>query len=263
MACSVQRLIILITGNNVSRSWLIFSKREVIKTKRKVICLLMASFTLVLSITGCGPKIYNDGTYKGVSPSDDKGFAVAEVTVENDKITSVKLAEFTNMAMERDLASYEWEAAKLANQELPNRIIESQDANVDAYTGATVSSNKYILAVTFALEKAKKNPDIATEYFDGTFLGRSTADDKGYGVALVTIEKDKITGVRLLEVTEENQFRDFATYSYTPVIQAKEQLEKAFTEKNSPQVDTFSEATQSSQKWIEAVSNAMKAARFR
>ena len=222
------------------------------KTKRKVIYLLIAGFALILSATGCGPKIYNDGVYKGISPSDDKGFAVAEVTIENDKITDIKLAEFTSMATERDLDSYEWEAAKLANEELPERIIESQDVNVDVYTGATVSSNKYMNAVSFALEKAKKNPDITTEYFDGTFMGRSTGDEKGYGVALVTIENDQITGVRLLEVTQENQFLDFATYSYTPVIQAKEQLEKALWNKTVHKL-IRSVATQSSQKWIEAL----------
>ncbi len=216
-----------------------------------------------MSVTGCGPKIYNDGTYTGVSTSDDKGFAVAEVTVKGDKIEEVKLTEFDALALERDMSSYEWEPARLANRELPARFIGRQDAKIEAYTGATASSNKYICAVSFALEKAKKTPDIATEYFDGTFMGRSAADEMGYGIALVTIEKDQITGVRLLEVTAETSFRDFATYSYTPVLQAKEKLEKAIVEKNSPQVDTFSGATISSQKWIEAASNALKAARLK
>jgi uncharacterized protein with FMN-binding domain len=40
-------------------------------------------------------------------------------------------------------------------------------------------------------------------------------------------------------------------------------LERAFVEENSPEVDTFSGATNSSQKWIQAVSNALQAARIK
>jgi uncharacterized protein with FMN-binding domain len=225
--------------------------------------LVLPAIILTLLITGCGPRIYNDGTYKGISVADDRGFATAEVTVKGDKITEVKLVEFTGLAVEKDFSTYEWKASGEANQELPKRFVGKQDANVEVYSGATLSSKKYISAVSFALEKAKKKPDITTEYFDGAFMGKSAADEHGYGLSLVTIEKDKITGVRLMEVTEENQLRDYATYPHTPVIQAKEKLEKAFVEKNSPQVDAFTGATASSQKWIEAVANALSAARLK
>lgn len=238
-------------------------EREVIMMKRNAICLGLSVILLSLLFTGCGPKIYNDGTYKGISVADDKGFATAEVTVKGDKITQVKLAEFSGLAAEKDFSTYEWKPAVEANQKLPERFIGKVDADVEIYTGATSSSKKYISAVSSALEKAKKKPDITTAYFDGTFMGKSAADAQGYGLALVTIEKDKITKVKLMEVTESNELKDFATYSYTPVIQAKEKLEKAFVEKNSPQVDAFTGATISSQKWIEAVANALAAARVR
>ncbi len=236
---------------------------EAIIMKRNAVCLGLSVILASLVFTGCGPKIYNDGTYKGISVADDKGFAVAEVTVKGDKITEVRLTEFTGLAVERDFAAYEWKPAVEANQKLPERFVSKQDANVEAYTGATLSSEKYMSAVSFALEKAKKKPDIAAAYFDGTFLGKSAAGAQGYGLALVTIEKDKITKVKLMEVTESNELRDFATDSYTPVLQAKEKLEKAFIEKNSPQVDVFTGATISSQRWIEAVANAVAASRVR
>ncbi|HHY69458.1 MAG TPA: hypothetical protein GYA09_04645, partial [Firmicutes bacterium] len=36
---------------------------------------------LIFVATGCGPRIYNDGTYKGISTADQDGFAVAEITI--------------------------------------------------------------------------------------------------------------------------------------------------------------------------------------
>ncbi len=208
-------------------------EREVIMMKRNAICLGLSVILLSLLFTGCGPKIYNDGTYKGISVADDKGFATAEVTVKGDKITQVSLLSFLDWQLKRTFLHTNGNRPLKLNQKLPERFIGKVDADVEVYTGATSSSKKYISAVSSALEKAKKKPDITTAYFDGTFMGKSAADAQGYGLALVTIEKDKITKVKLMEVTESNELKDFATYSYTPVIQAKEKLEKAFAEKTA------------------------------
>ena len=72
-----------------------------------------------------------------------------------------------------------------------------------------------------------------------------------------------ITKVRLLEFDDKDERRDYPTYSYTPVLQAKEQLERAFVDKNSAEVEGFTGATISSKRWIEAVSDALNAARVR
>ncbi len=237
---------------------------EGIATKR--ISILISTVLIILSVigSGCEPKLYNDGTYTGISTSDDKGFVVAELIVEDDKIKSVDLTEYDVLALKKDMNAYEWEPAKEAFKEFPNWFKGRKDADIDVYTGATMSSQKYIMAVSFALEKARKQPGITTDYFDGTFTGRSVVQDElGYGMALVTVIKDKITDVRLLEVTQDYELRDYATYSYTPVIEAKLHLEKSILENNSPQVDAFSGATVSSQKWIEAVSDALKIAKVR
>jgi len=231
--------------------------------KRSLTLLAIVTVAMSFLVVGCGPKIYIDGTYKGVSQVDDRGYAVAEVTVKNDKITEVKLSEFTVYGEEKNLDTYEYEEAKKANEELSKQLIGKQDAAVDVYTGATASSKKYIAAVSFALEKAKQKPGIETMYFDGTFLGKSPVENGGYGIALVTIENDMITEVRLLEYDEKNERRDYPTYSYTPVLQAKEKMEKAFVEKNSAEVEGFTGATISSRRWIDAVSDALNAARVR
>lgn len=230
---------------------------------RHRIVLVVTGIMLCLLLTGCGPKVFNDGTYIGISTADDHGYAVAEVTIKDDKIADVKFTEYTQLAVPKDMETYPWEPTKQANAEMPARFIGRQDANVDTISGATGSCIKYINAVEHALEKARKKPQITTKYFDGTFMGRSEADDHGYGIAYVTIEGDKITSVRLLEVTAENQFKDFATYPWPATLEAKEYLEKAFVEKNGPDVDTYAGATGSSRKWIEAVTNALQNAQIR
>jgi len=185
------------------------------------------------------------------------------VTVKSDKITSVDLLEITEKGTERNYSTYPYPKVKEAKEEMARRFVGRKDAKVDAVAGATRSSEKYIEAVRFALEKARKKPIVKTTYFNGTFMGRSRADDQGYGIALVTIKDDKITEVRLKEVTSENEFKDYVTYPWTKVIEAKVELERRFVEKNSAQVDTYAGATHSSIKWIEAVSNALKTARVR
>jgi len=231
--------------------------------KRDWVFLMLA---IVLSLTaclisGCGPKIYNDGSYMGISQADEHGYAIAEITVKNDKINAVKLVEITEKGVERDYGTYPYPKAKEANEEMAKRFVGRQNANVDTVAGATSSSKKYIEAVSFALEKAKKKPTIETTYFSGTFMGRSGADEYGYGVAWVTIKNDRITEVRLEEVTADNEFKDYVTYPWTAVVEAKAELEKQFVEKNSAQVDTYAGATRSSTKWIEAVSNALNNAK--
>jgi len=200
-------------------------------------------------VSGCGPKIYNDGTYKAASQGDKHGYAVAEVTVKRDKITAVKITEYTEKGDVKDHHVYSYPEAKKANE--------------DMHTGETNWPEKYIEAVSFALEKAKKSPTIKTTYFDGTFFGRSKADESGYGVAWVTIKNDKITAVEVDDVTEKGEFKDWKTYTYTRALEAKTEMEKRFVAKNGPDVDTFTGATGSSTKWIEAVQNALQNARVK
>jgi len=225
--------------------------------------LLPVAAGLCLTLSGCGPKIYNDGTYRGIGQADDGGYAVAEVTVKNDKITAVKLSEVTETGVDKDFATYPYPKAKEANTEMAKKFVGKQDAKVDTVAGATNSSKKYIEAAGFALEKARKTPTVKSTYFDGTFYGRSKANDTGYGVAWVTIKGDKITAVKLDDVTAEGEFKDWATYLYAKALEAKDLMQKRFVEKNGAVVDTVAGATGSSTKWIEAVQNALANAKFK
>ena len=119
--------------------------------KNKIIIYL--SFGLILGFAiGCAaPKIIGgpiqksslmDGIYKGEARNGPVS-VIAEVTIENQQITKIDLLKHSN-----------WKG-KPAEQILV-RIIEEQSTNVDAVTGATMSSVTIMNAVEDAIKKAQE-----------------------------------------------------------------------------------------------------------
>ena len=208
-------------------------------------------------------KTYNDGTYTAASDADDHGYALATVTITDDKITAVQLKEVTEKAVDKDFNTYPYAPSKEANAEMAKRFVEKNSVDVDDYTKATHSSQKYKQAVRRALEKAKVTPAVITTYFDGTFMGRSKAGEHGYAIALVTIKGDRVTDVKLNEVTEKNEFKDYTKYPYKKSVEAHDQLPAKFVESNGRPVDTFTGATQSTEAFNEAVAGAMEQAKVK
>jgi uncharacterized protein with FMN-binding domain len=89
---------------------------------------------------------YQDGVYIGYSKNIDE--MSVEVTIENKKITEVKLIKFGATPFGRK-----------AKDSIPQRIVEKQVPYIDAVSGATEASNVIMNATADALKKAmKKNP---------------------------------------------------------------------------------------------------------
>lgn len=217
-------------------------------------------FVILVLIAGCRPRTYNDGSYKGTSTADSYGYAVAEVVIRKDRIVSVNLIEITEKGEQKDYETYPYPQAKTANETMARRFVEKNSAEVDVVAGATNSSSKYILAVKHALEKARKKPLVTTRYFDGTYMGVSAKDEYGRGIAWVTIQNDRITKVVLEEVMPDGKFKfsDIGSaYSYPRVLEARDVMQRRFAEANGPNVDAFSGATQTSKKWVDAVTDAL------
>jgi len=195
-------------------------------------------------------------TFIGYSDASDHGYAMAVVTIEDNRISEVILKEFTELSVEKDFSTYEYPPSVEANTLLPQRFIEVQGTEVDLIAGATASSNRYKQAVERALISAKKE-ESERQYFDGVFQGRSKADNHGYGIALVEIKDDKITSVELKEVDEKGELKDFSTYPHEPSRKAHKELPQWFVQSNSPNIDNFTGATHSTDKYKEAVENAL------
>jgi len=118
------------------------------RSKRSVLLCLIIS--LLFLTVGCGAssdsKIYKDGTYEGVSDKGKVPGLKVAVTIKDDKITVVDVVEH-----------HETQGiGTIAIDQLPSKIIEVQSVDVDAISGATLTSNAIKEAVTLALEQAKK-----------------------------------------------------------------------------------------------------------
>lgn len=235
------------------------------KFKRLIIIMF---FGTILLITACfelpGRKAINEKlpltlartTYIGYSDASDHGYAMAVITIEDDRITNVTLKEFTELSVEKDFSTYEYAPSVQAHALLPQRFIEVQGAGLDSISGATASSCRYKQAVERAL-KSVETRNGQKKYFDGIFQGRSKADNHGYGIALVEIKDDRIIGVELKEVDEKGELKDFSTYPHEPSREAHRELSQRFIQNNSPNIENFTGATHSTYKYKEAVANAL------
>lgn len=241
---------------------------------RKIIVLIICSLLGLYIFSGCQtsqpeppevkPEIaandYTNGTYTGFSNTGENGYAWAKVTIKNDDITDVKLMEITAQGNEKDYETYDYQPSVQAYQEMPSRFEEADSADVDVYSKATDSSKKYKEAVARALAYARGS-ETGSNFYEGKFQGESERTEYGYAVAIVTIKEDKMNDVKLKETDGEGEWKDFSTYKYEPAVQANEEMAERFVEENSIEVDLYSEATQSSIRYVEAVENALKHAR--
>jgi uncharacterized protein with FMN-binding domain len=251
-------------------------------TRLNLIYAVILIFAIIPAVAGCGKnpgvsgrisalkepviqntgKVYNNGTFIGYSDASDHGYGMAVVTVENDRITDVVLKEFTELSVEKDFSTYEYEPSVKAHAILPQKIKDAGSPYVEGVAGATASSARYRQAVERALARARKEKP-SRIYFNGIFQGRSRADNHGYGIALIRIENDRIVSVEIKEVDEKGEFKDFSTYPYEPSRKAYVELPARFIEKNSPDIDNFTGATHSTEKYKEAVGNALAKAEIR
>lgn len=98
-------------------------------------------------------------------------------------------------------------------------------------------------------------------YKDGSYFAVSDADAHGYATALVTISNDRITRVVLNEITEKGVPKDYSKYPWPASKEAHEKLPAQFVAKNGTDVDVIAKATESTNKYKQAVARALEKAR--
>ncbi len=216
--------------------------------KRLVVFGLVLAVVMGLTLAVGADSHEEDNIYTGFSEFS-RGYVEARLALDNGEITSVELLEYNDMGelKDEDYRLDEWHEAMEA---LPGRFLEANSAEIDAYTGATSTSEKAMAAVEMALQKAE-----GVEQFDGTFMGLSEVEDNSWNIALVTVEEGKITAVELEEVSD-GELKD-EDYRLDEWHEAREELPARFIETDSAEVDTYTGATGSSERWIEAVADAL------
>lgn len=255
---------------------------------KKVFIIGLAMVLAVGMLAGCGGEeepqaTYKDGTYTAVSntPETERvytgfdGYIEVTITISDDVVTDVSFTEYDAFGEAKDYATYGREGVfdgndlKEAHEALANAIIEANSWDVDAVTGATSTSKKAIEAAERAFEMALVEPASDNVYFDGTFMGRTQPDSRGsWLVAWVTIQDDKIVDVVFGETYDSDsgwkEYEDYGVedrYTGDDLKEAHEALAAAMVEANSAEVDAVSGSTGTSEKAVEAVKNALAAAK--
>ncbi|MGN0291096.1 MAG: FMN-binding protein [Lachnospiraceae bacterium] len=195
---------------------------------------------------------YTDGIYQGTG-TGYKGDVTVEVQVKNHQITTIEVLSYVDDKMFFKRA-----------KKLIDTIIEQQTWEVDAVSGATYSSRGIKEAVQNALtgsteksepeSKGRKRELTTTEYEGGNWAdGVYRGSAKGYGGTItveVTITGGSIADIQVVEHAKE-------TPSYFEKAMA---IVPRILESQSPNVDTVSGATYSSNGIREAVIQALNQA---
>lgn len=247
--------------------------------KRLVTVVALVAVAAVVAVV-FWPRTYRDGVFEAYSPANDRGYVWARVTIARDRITAVELKEYDGVGVEKDLEIYVHPLTGQAIAHLQREFVARNTANVDVFTGATSTSNKSIQAVQLALEKALNRPRAAARYFNGTFMASSDRTERGWGIAWVTVENDRITQVVLHETTPR---RDDAgnvvtdargrvvftrraiegerRYPFEPWHTTRVNMAADMVARGTPGVDTVTGATGSARQWVQAAERALAQAR--
>ncbi len=249
----------------MQNKWLVYSLGLV---------MLLGAFV----ISGCESNTYNEGVFTAISEGDERGYAEVSLTIENDEITDVEITEYDGLDVEKLDEAYgqRFEPMEEAHEYLAEEIVANNTWEVDTFSGATSTSEKVSQAARFAMEKAFVE-EAEQDYFDGTFMARSEGSERGWHIAWVTIENDEIVDVELagttpVEEDSEPVFDDAGRqvfelkseeYAHQPYHEGQEVIAERIVGYQEPEVDTLSEATSSSEQWIEAVEKALDKAQTR
>lgn len=139
---------------------------------KRILCVL---FCLILAISAVAcqsqPKetgtsaMFKAGTYVGTANAHN-GEIKVEVTVDEEAIKEIKVLEHKESPGISDPAI----------ERIPQAIIDDQSLAVDAISGATVTSNAIIAAVTNALEQAEADIDALKVKKEGEETARETVE---------------------------------------------------------------------------------------
>ena len=144
-------------------------------------------------------KQLKSGVYEGKAKGMD-GEVTAKVTINDNKITNVDL----------DLSGESESFGQAAKKQLVDEILSKQSSDVDAVSGASVTSWAVKDAVKEALQKASgQKIETNLKLNDGTFI----AQGQGHGGPIkvsVTTKDNKITDVKILSQTESPNVGDYA-----------------------------------------------------
>lgn len=107
---------------------------------KKLITMSLILIMVAATLVGCGGTTYEDGTYTGEAQGYN-GPLTVEVVVTDGKISNVEVTDHEETEGLSDPAI----------EEIPAAIVDNNSTDVDAYSGATATSEAIMEAVENAL----------------------------------------------------------------------------------------------------------------
>ena len=189
----------------------------------KKITTSLLALLMILSVTACSS--VQEETFEG-SAQGYGGTVTAKVTFKADKMTSVAVG-----------APDETEGVgSRAVEELPEKIVAANSADVDVCAGATMTSKAILSAVKQAIGKKNGETESTTAMTEGTYSA-VVAGHNGEMTVETTVDSTSILEVKIISHTE--------TYGigYGSVMTPVEVLPQRIVEHQTLNVDNVSAAT--------------------
>lgn len=132
---------------------------------KKIIGILLLT-AAIIALAACSAKessngngAYKDGTYTAAGDKWDFGSEDSTVVIKDGKIASIELRRIDTNGNEVDYKAYHEAGGpdlSKAREELSKAMLTKQTFEVEAMSGASISSGNWKTAVERALEKATK-----------------------------------------------------------------------------------------------------------
>lgn len=252
---------------------------------KKLLTLSLVAILVLALAVGCTPKSepatttdtgLKDGTYTAAGETDSRGYTPEiSISVADGKITEVKYDESYGMKKSQDTAYHENFKSKkdvdlpMAYASIQESLIATQDPSmVDAYTGATHSSDNFKALATEALKDAKDGD----KYKDGNYSAKGAEDERGWTpMASITVEEGKITKAVYDEVSsntilyksaDEAYHKRFMDIKGVDIVDAYKTLESSLVEKqDATMIDAYTGATHAHDSFVELAKKALEEAK--
>ncbi|MGI6688401.1 MAG: FAD-dependent oxidoreductase [Christensenellales bacterium] len=187
--------------------------------------LTAALLTVVLLAAACSglAQVYQPGVYTGEAQGFGGAVAVA-IEVSEEAILSAKVTADGETP----------EIGGTAAETLAAAILEAQSADVDAVSGATVTSNAVKEAAQKAIAAAKGEEAAVVSLTPGTYTATQAGYQRRHVTVSVTVDEKSITDVQIVECTDNP-----ITVTQAPC----EQIPAAIVANQTYNVDTVTGAT--------------------
>ncbi len=213
--------------------------------------------SLLLFVSAAHFAQLTDGKYTGNSLGrKDKhhdGLITLNLFIADNKIDSINITKFNQSVDHKKYGKY----VSNVLDSIPAAIINKQTLNVDAVSGATISSNAFILALANAIEQSL-NMKLSDGLYTGKALGRKDKKHSGSVELSVKIVNSKIDSI---SINEYDQSIDHKKYGKS-VVEAREKIPLSVIQNQSIIVDGISGATISSNAIKLAIARALEKARI-